>query len=76
MGAECSYDRKTEELENNKQEPKSSTSSSTSSTTENINNLEVKSYKDFNSKTEHIGRRIQDIIKKAETINDFTIKKR
>ncbi len=77
MGAECSYDRKTEEIENSKVEPKNShTSSSSLTTSDNINNLEFKSYKDFNVKNEHIGRRIQDIIKKAETVNDFTIVKK
>jgi hypothetical protein len=77
MGAECSYDRKIDEIENTKAEPKNThTSSSSSGTSDNINNLEFKSYKDFNVKNEHIGRRMQDIIKKAETVNDFTISKK
>ena len=74
MGAECSYDRKIEE--DNKTEQNSNSERGNTSRESNLSNLEFKTYRDYNSKHEQLSKRLYDIIKKAETLNEFSVIKK
>ncbi len=74
MGAECSYDRKIEE--DIKTEQNSNSERGNASRETNISNLEFKTYREYNTKYEQLCKRLNDIIKKAETLNEFSVIKK
>lgn len=74
MGAECSVDKQSIYTDNEKKQIIDSNSFQDNLTVNQ--SFSFKNYKDYNHKTELFKKKLQDVIDKAQLLNDFKVVKK